>query len=189
MNHCFLLVNQSFLSPETNFTLALGKYILGRSASCDLVVPDSSLSRRHCEITVVDASLMVRDLESSTGTFIDGSRVQSCTLKDGQRVQFGRVVFLVALNTSTHQQFGLEDETHDPRYPERKITIEEANAILSPAQARVLDWLLEGYSEKQVAYKLTVSSHTVHNHVREIYRALNVHSRSALLAMFLSSPG
>jgi DNA-binding NarL/FixJ family response regulator len=44
---------------------------------------------------------------------------------------------------------------------------------------------LAGLSEKQVAAKLQVSRHTVHTHVRQIYRSLKVRSRAELLARFV----
>jgi DNA-binding CsgD family transcriptional regulator len=187
MSRSFFLVNQTFLSPATNFALTPGKFVLGRSITCDLLVPDSSLSRRHCEINVVDGSVTVSDLESHNGTFVEDERVGSSPVTAGQRVQFGRVVFLVALENSPLQQFDLEDETHDPRYPNRRLTIEAAQKVLSPAQGRVFQHLLEGHSEKQVAYKLHISPHTVHHHIRDIHRALNVCSRSELLALFLAN--
>jgi pSer/pThr/pTyr-binding forkhead associated (FHA) protein len=171
MSRSFFLVNQTFLLPATNFALTPGKFVLGRSATCVLHVPDFSLSRRHCELNVAEASVTLNDLNSRNGTRVDGERIRSSPVTAGQRVQFGRVVFLVALENSPLQQFDLEDETRDPRHPKRRATIEEAQAILSPAEGRVLRHLLEGHSEKHVAFKLDVSPHTVHNHIREIYRA------------------
>jgi DNA-binding CsgD family transcriptional regulator len=56
---------------------------------------------------------------------------------------------------------------------------------LSLGQRRVFDQLLAGLSEKQVAGNLQLSRHTVHAHVRDIYRLLGVRSRSELLARFL----
>ena len=186
MSRSFFLVNQTFLSPGTNFALTPGKFILGRSKTCDLCVPDMSLSRRHCEICVVDASVTVSDLGSQNGTFVEGVRIRSSPVTPGQRVKFGRVGFLVALENKPLQHFDLEEETRDPRDPKRRLTIAAAEKILSPAQGRVLKQLLAGRSEKQAAYRLDVSPFTVHNHIRAIHRALNVHSRPELLALFLS---
>ena len=45
--------------------------------------------------------------------------------------------------------------------------------------------LIEGLTERQTSKRLTLSHHTVHNHVREIYSILNVHSRGELLALLL----
>jgi DNA-binding CsgD family transcriptional regulator len=48
---------------------------------------------------------------------------------------------------------------------------------------------LAGLSEKDVAVRLELSRHTVHSHVREIYRLLNVRTRSELLARFVRAVG
>jgi DNA-binding CsgD family transcriptional regulator len=57
---------------------------------------------------------------------------------------------------------------------------------LSEAQKRVLDLLLDGNSEKEVAVRLEISRHTVHNHVKEIYKKMTVNSRPELLALFVA---
>jgi DNA-binding CsgD family transcriptional regulator len=56
---------------------------------------------------------------------------------------------------------------------------------LQPRLKKVLKQLLEGDSEKQVAYKLGLSPHTVHEYVKDIYRELEVSSRGELLAQFV----
>lgn len=56
---------------------------------------------------------------------------------------------------------------------------------LSEAQRRVLDLALTGLVEKQIARRLNISRHTAHNHLRNIYRILDVHSRGELLAQVL----
>jgi len=56
---------------------------------------------------------------------------------------------------------------------------------LSKAQLPVLELLLTGAKERQIATKLHLSPHTVHKHVMEIYRKMGVNSRSELLALFV----
>ena len=56
---------------------------------------------------------------------------------------------------------------------------------LSPRQRDVLELLLSGDSEKQIAGKLNVSHNTVHHHVKAIHRHFNVSSRSELLARWV----
>jgi DNA-binding CsgD family transcriptional regulator len=58
--------------------------------------------------------------------------------------------------------------------------------MLSPRQRQTLRLLLGGDSEKQIASKLSVSRHTVHEHVKAIYRNTGVSSRGELFARFLS---
>jgi DNA-binding CsgD family transcriptional regulator len=57
--------------------------------------------------------------------------------------------------------------------------------VLSPRQKQTLRLLLGGDAEKQIATKLSLSRHTVHEHVKAIYRSIGVSSRGELLAKFL----
>ena len=60
---------------------------------------------------------------------------------------------------------------------------------LTEAQRRVTEYLIRGDAEKQIAHALGISAHTVHTHVRAIYRNLGVHSRAALSAKLLAEHG
>ena len=67
--------------------------VLGRALSSDLPVLDPTVSRRHAELTIEPSSVQVRDLGSSNGTFVNGSRVTATTLHTGDRVVFGKILF------------------------------------------------------------------------------------------------
>jgi DNA-binding CsgD family transcriptional regulator len=56
---------------------------------------------------------------------------------------------------------------------------------LQPRLKKVMKLLLEGDSEKQVAYKLGLSPHTVHEYVKNLYSELRVSSRGELLAQYV----
>jgi len=56
---------------------------------------------------------------------------------------------------------------------------------LQPRLKKVMKHLLEGDSEKQVAFKLKLSPHTVHEYVKNLYAELGVSSRGELLAQFV----
>ncbi|MGF1663395.1 MAG: FhaA domain-containing protein [Kineosporiaceae bacterium] len=76
------------------YVLAHPVTVLGRDETCDIVLPDSGVSRRHAEL-VVDHSgggtrLAVRDLGSTNGTFVDGARVTHQVLSPGDVVTVGR---------------------------------------------------------------------------------------------------
>ena len=58
-------------------------------------------------------------------------------------------------------------------------------AALTPRHREVLKHLVEGDSEKQVALKLRLSRHTVHEYVKALYRKVGVSSRGELLALFV----
>ena len=59
---------------------------------------------------------------------------------------------------------------------------------LSPRLQEVLTLLVRGDSEKQVAAKLGISPHTVHDHVKRLHQHFNVSSRGELLARALHQP-
>jgi DNA-binding NarL/FixJ family response regulator len=59
---------------------------------------------------------------------------------------------------------------------------------LFPRQREVLEGLLRGLGEKEVALELGISPHTVHTYVTGIYRHFEVDSRSALLSLWIQRP-
>lgn len=69
--------------------------ILGRAVTSDVPVADPTISRRHAELTAVDGSLRVRDLDSSNGTFVNGARVSEALAVPGDVITFGKVSFHV----------------------------------------------------------------------------------------------
>ena len=67
-----------------------------------------------------------------------------------------------------------------------KKLIPGLTAGLSPRMRDTLQLLLAGHSEKEVAIKLGLSQHTVHIHVKNLYKRLHVSSRAELMAKCLS---
>lgn len=67
---------------------------LGRDDSADIVVDDPGVSRRHSEIRVTTDGphlvTSIRDLNSTNGTFVNGERITSTRLEDGDQVTIGR---------------------------------------------------------------------------------------------------
>lgn len=58
--------------------------------------------------------------------------------------------------------------------------------LLAPRHRAVLELLVTGRSEKQVAAALGLSPRTAHKYIEQIYRALNVSSRAELMALFIT---
>lgn len=71
--------------------------VLGREESCDVLLEDSGVSRRHCEFRVTTDGphivCSVRDLGSTNGTFVNSERVTSQRLEPGDVVTVGRTSF------------------------------------------------------------------------------------------------
>lgn len=73
-------------------SLERGVHVLGRAPDCAGVIPDPTVSGRHCEVRVTDFGVTVRDLGSSNGTWVDQVPVTGETeLRDGQELRLGEV--------------------------------------------------------------------------------------------------
>jgi DNA-binding CsgD family transcriptional regulator len=179
------LLNRSLSLQAPRFPVTTGVFVVGRSSGCDLVVPHASVSRRHAEIQVLGECVTVVDLDSRNGTYVDDARIQSSAVVVGQKVTFGGVPFLLMSEDRDAEFVDSSIETADHRDKLRPILPEAVASRLSWAQRRVLLHLVDGLTEKETAERLKISPHTVHNHVREIYSTLAVHSRAELLALIL----
>ena len=71
------------------------RWVIGASASCDVVLEDSCVSGKHCVLERrEDGALLVRDKKSRNGTFIDGNPVEVALLQVGARLVVGRTTLL-----------------------------------------------------------------------------------------------
>jgi pSer/pThr/pTyr-binding forkhead associated (FHA) protein len=165
--------------------LSDGTMLLGRHSACDIVLLDPSIFRYHAEFSVRGSLVTVRDLNSHNGTYLDGKRIEAADVQAGQRLNFGDVSFQVRIAGVDDSEPDSDLETDSVSGRVRSITAELDKLPLSPAERRVLDSLLLGLSEKEVATRLDISPNTVHCHVGKIYKAVGVCSRAELLARFV----
>jgi DNA-binding CsgD family transcriptional regulator len=176
------------LRNAPGYLIAGDAYQIGRLSKCHFIVNDPSVSRIHAEVTANEESVLIKDLRSTNGTYVDGDRIDQAEVWPGQAIRFGRVLFHVTCDGAPIS--AAEDNSTLSTKEVVNHTTSELPALrqLSEAQRRVLDLLLRGQSEKEVAIQLNISPHTVHNHVKAIYQKMAVNSRSELLALFVSEP-
>jgi adenylate cyclase len=70
--------------------------VVGRAPTCDIPIIDPTISRRHAEVDCGEAGVTIRDLGSSNGTFVNGTRVDASPVSVGDVVTFGKVGFRLA---------------------------------------------------------------------------------------------
>ncbi len=68
--------------------------VIGRGSEADIVVDDSGISRRHIQLEVTPQGVIVRDLDSTNGLFVEGHKVPAATLVDGNTFTIGRTRIL-----------------------------------------------------------------------------------------------
>lgn len=67
--------------------------LIGRDSQCGLVLQSLDVSRRHCRVELRGAELIVTDLNSTNGTYVDGNRIGGpTTLPDGSILEIGQQV-------------------------------------------------------------------------------------------------
>ncbi len=91
MNVKFVLVDNATGFNRAHWVLPL-PVIVGRCPTADISINDSSISRRHCQFSVnTEGALVVRDLGSLNGIYIDEERVDKAVVFPGTVVQIGAI--------------------------------------------------------------------------------------------------
>jgi len=79
-----------------NKTFALeDSQVIGRANDCDICLNVVHLSRNHARITVRGGELELEDLNSSNGTYVNGVKIQTASVKAGDEITFDTLKFTV----------------------------------------------------------------------------------------------
>jgi pSer/pThr/pTyr-binding forkhead associated (FHA) protein len=83
-------------SATQTIRLANGVTTVGRQEGCQLRISSSQVSRRHCQLLEQQGALLVKDLGSSNGTFVNGRRISDAqVLQPGDELSIGQVRFRI----------------------------------------------------------------------------------------------
>jgi serine/threonine-protein kinase len=84
-------------------------FMIGRSEDSHFCLPhDRYFSRHHCIVEIAPPQAFLRDLGSTNGTFVNGTRVETAHLKNGDRIQGGETILEVEV--SADQAFKVESD-------------------------------------------------------------------------------
>jgi pSer/pThr/pTyr-binding forkhead associated (FHA) protein len=75
--------------PDGRTLRFTSSFYVGREPGCDVELTHSQVSRRHAQVSIVNGEWLVRDLQSSNGTFVDGRRVEATPIGNGVVIQMG----------------------------------------------------------------------------------------------------
>ena len=67
--------------------------VIGRSSKCIIFVDQESISRNHAKLTNKGKSVVVKDLGSTNGTYVNDKVIDEVILKDGDLIKIGRTIF------------------------------------------------------------------------------------------------
>lgn len=77
--------------------------IVGRASDLDMVLVEDMVSRRHARIACSEQQIVIEDLGSTNGTFVNGEKIKRTTLKEGDRVLIGTSILKVVSTDSAPQ--------------------------------------------------------------------------------------
>ncbi len=69
-------------------------YTIGRDLNIEIFLDDITISRRHAIIEKIDEGFRLTDLESLNGSYVNDESIESVILKNGDKIQIGKYVFL-----------------------------------------------------------------------------------------------
>lgn len=88
---CLVVINGVDLGKK--YGLAQNSTLIGRSSKVDIQIDEDSISRNHAVIENYGEEIVVRDLNSTNGTYVNDYPIQQHRLMDGDQVKIGRTIF------------------------------------------------------------------------------------------------
>jgi len=88
---CLVVIYGSELGKKYN--LNSSSLVIGRSSKCDIQTDKESISRNHSKIVNTGKSILVRDLGSTNGTYVNDEPIDEYVLRDGDLIKIGRTIF------------------------------------------------------------------------------------------------
>jgi diguanylate cyclase (GGDEF)-like protein len=67
--------------------------VIGRSSKCDIQIDQESISRNHTKIVNTGKSILIRDLGSTNGTYVNDEPIDEYVMRDGDLIKIGRTIF------------------------------------------------------------------------------------------------
>jgi hypothetical protein len=91
---------------QRTYELVTPVTLLGRGTDCDLRLVDPGVSRHHAELRVEGGQVVLVDLGSTNGTFVNGQPVRRVALADGTHVSLGRTTLVFRQDGPDSQRSG-----------------------------------------------------------------------------------
>jgi pSer/pThr/pTyr-binding forkhead associated (FHA) protein len=123
--------------------ISVPRFIIGRGDTAHLRPSSDLVSREHCEILIGDGSVIINDLKSRNGTFINGQQLEGTHVaKSGDSLRIGRLQFEVVIDPAKAgakkpKVEGVVEAASRTATKSKKASLEDS----------ITDWLLDGDDE------------------------------------------
>lgn len=107
------LEGQTFDIPKKTSTI-------GPSSTCDITILGTHLSRQHAELTIRGNTVLIRNIASSNGTFINGQRISEAVARAGDKIDFDVNFFKLNGPNTDHHKTQVRDGKITPRQKQKQ---------------------------------------------------------------------
>ena len=83
------------MSGDFTFTLNAQEILMGRHISAELRFPDMSVSRYHALLSLEDGIWTITDLDSTSGTFVNGQKIKQKKLRNNDEIKIGKKILYI----------------------------------------------------------------------------------------------
>jgi transcriptional regulator with GAF, ATPase, and Fis domain len=120
-----------------------GTYLVGKAPGCALQLSDGSVSRQHLELQVAESGIVVKDLNSTNGSFFEGARFSEVTVGAGAVITIGGTELKLAPMERTHAILPSTSDHFGKLYG-RSLRMREVFAVLELVAQSDVAVLIEG---------------------------------------------
>lgn len=154
-------------------------FLLGRSANCNLSLTNSSISREHTLISMIKGEIFVEDCNSTNGTKLNGRTLnKSARLYENDKLALCDYEFKLIKEKKPLNDVTIISSSISP--------LEEFSRMynLTPRESELLGYLVKGLSTKEIASSMFISTGTAKNHILNLLKKTDTHSRLELIRTF-----
>jgi hypothetical protein len=167
------VANDQQAAPQFALRFISGKYqggefplrmereiVVGRSNDLDMVLVEDMVSRKHAKISTQGGQIVIQDLASTNGTFVNGEKIKKQRLKEGDRILIGTsIIKLVAMDASQAQVGEAEARSRLEANAARRQSTAAGRPMSGSVEEIPLPDLLQLLSTSKKSGVLTVRSH------------------------------
>jgi pSer/pThr/pTyr-binding forkhead associated (FHA) protein len=114
------------------FDLTRDVVVVGRGEDCDLRIDHTSVSKRHCLLVRTDGLVLLRDLGSTNGTRVNGTRVRRAALLPNDQLAFANFRFTLVFGSMAGKPPPSAQDSGETKAPHPDDDFEQANTAPPP---------------------------------------------------------
>lgn len=181
--------------------IRIGEFVIGRAPECDLRLSGGLVSRNHARLRCCGEHLLVEDLGSRNGVVVNDRKITEPTeLAHGDVIRIGletlEVIDEYVLQHPAHlttlpppppaSPFPVPPGESDVDAPDQP-TVAARIDVLSDREREVLELIVLGHTQREIAQRLFVSVKTIESHRARVVEKLGCHTRAELVSYALAA--